>query len=193
MLPLYLASRSWLERNRGAYGRRSPLDRRALASAEELGHLEWQAWAHYVLGRALLEAGGRADAIPILERAWETATDGGAIAMQVRAGGFLAVALLGAGDHDGARGSRRLRLTVSVRSPSPTAASSCTEPTPCWRSLARPRGSGCRIGPGSRGLDRRAGRACRWIEVAARVTSSGLACRCRMVPTTTRRSPLSER
>ncbi len=102
VLPLYLASRSWLERSRGSYGTALSLGSRALASAEELGHLEWQSWAHYVLGRALLEAGGGLDAIPILERAWETATDGGAIAMQVRAGGFLAVALLGAGDHDGA-------------------------------------------------------------------------------------------
>ena len=102
VLPLYLASRSWLERSRGSYGTALSLGSRALASAEELGHLEWQSWAHYVLGRALLEAGGGHDAIPILERAWETATDGGAIAMQVRAGGFLAVALLEAGDHAGA-------------------------------------------------------------------------------------------
>ena len=102
VLPLYLASRSWLERSRGSYGTALSLGSRALASAEELGHLEWQSWAHYVLGRTLLEAGGGLDAIPFLERAWETATEGGAIAMQVRAGGFLTVALLGAGDHDGA-------------------------------------------------------------------------------------------
>jgi len=102
VLPLYLASRSWLERSRGAYGEALSLGRRAVASAEELGHLEWQAWGNYVLGRALLEVGGGVVAIPVLERALETATDGGAIAMQVRAAGFLTVALLDAGDHEGA-------------------------------------------------------------------------------------------
>ena len=118
VLPLYLASRSWLERNRGAYGDALSLGRRALAAAEELGHLEWQTWGNYVLGRALLEVGGGVDAIPVLERALETATDGGSIAMQVRAGGFLAVALLGAGDDDGAsrvaeaEGHRLEQITV---------------------------------------------------------------------------------
>ena len=43
VLPLYAASRSWLERSRGAYGEALSQGRRAVASAEELGHLEWQA------------------------------------------------------------------------------------------------------------------------------------------------------
>ncbi len=102
VLPLYLASRSWLERSRGSYGAALSMGWQAVGSAEELGHLEWQAWGNYVLGRALLEVGGGVVAIPVLERALETATDGGAIAMQVRAGGFLTVALLDAGDQDGA-------------------------------------------------------------------------------------------
>ncbi len=102
VLPLYAASRSWLERSRGAYGEALSQGRRAVASAEELGHLEWQAWGNYVLGRTLLEVGGGVVSIPVLERALETATEGGAIAMQVRAGGFLTVALLDAGDREGA-------------------------------------------------------------------------------------------
>jgi class 3 adenylate cyclase/tetratricopeptide (TPR) repeat protein len=100
VLPLYLASRSWLERSRGSYGEALSLGRRAVASAEELGHLEWQAWGKCVVGRTLLEVGGGVDAIPVLEQALETATDCGSILLQVRAGGFLTVALLGAGDDD---------------------------------------------------------------------------------------------
>ena len=148
VLPLYAASRSWLERSRGAYGEALSQGRRAVASAEELGHLEWQAWGNYVLGRTLLEVGGGVVSIPVLERALEMATEGGAIAMQVRAGGFLTVALLDAGDREEHRGSQRPRTTASIRSPSPAAASSGTEPMPCWRSRARPGVWERRIGPG---------------------------------------------
>ena len=194
VLPLYLASRSWLERSRGAYGEALSLGRRAVASAEELGHLEWQAWGNYVLGRTLLEVGGGVDAIPVLERALEIATEGGSIAMQVRAGGFLTVALLGAGDDDASiegRGSRSRPPRADHR--------------PRRRHLL----AWSRRRAGVRERDRRVwvrriGPGSSWMRSSNRPSvvdgsrsppgpiSSGLACCCRMVPLTKRRSPRNE-
>ncbi len=98
-LPLYLGARSWLERSRGAYGPALSLARRALAIAEELEHREWQSWGACFIGRAILEAGGGGEAVHALQKAMEAAKGCGSILMEVRVRGFLAVALLDAGEH----------------------------------------------------------------------------------------------
>ena len=97
-VPVFLASRCWLERSAGRYGAALASGREALTQAEAIEFAEWAAWAAGSLGLALLELNASAFAAPVLERGIALGEASGALAQHIQCVALSAEAARLAGD-----------------------------------------------------------------------------------------------